>query len=296
MMMMMMMMTTMTFHQKPTLTPAKTHTNTQTHTHTHLPPIAFNPLSELKLHLSSSLPQKQIYPCPNLTQIHDNTLMDLLPQVSTEDLDQGNLERWNLASINQAKGWMASLSCCCSCWLDVLLIRITRVGNTFWTPTKHTRERDRERERSEKGALKRNYIYNYMHSNYCNMFLLTFCAEKSQQPTKSASMTYQRCGPSLSPTLGHLFSLPTNWSNFNFFVTSLNKKNFKRNRYKEILNLTSKNLGPFWPTYPTLKKTSAVFLSDFQKKKSAKVPCIKMPVRSNCTYEAMGGFRSSIPF
>lgn len=33
----------------------------------------------------------------HLTQIHDNALMDLLPQVSSENLDEGNLQRGDLA-------------------------------------------------------------------------------------------------------------------------------------------------------------------------------------------------------
>ena len=33
-----------------------------------------------------------------LTQIHDDTLMDLLPQVGAEDLDQGDLQGGDLAS------------------------------------------------------------------------------------------------------------------------------------------------------------------------------------------------------
>lgn len=32
---------------------------------------------------------------PYLTEIHDNTLVNLLPQVSSEDLDQRDLEGWN---------------------------------------------------------------------------------------------------------------------------------------------------------------------------------------------------------
>ena len=32
-----------------------------------------------------------------LTEIHDNTLVYLLPQVSTEDLDQGDFQCWDLA-------------------------------------------------------------------------------------------------------------------------------------------------------------------------------------------------------
>lgn len=32
-----------------------------------------------------------------LTEIHDNALMDLLPQVSPEDLNEGDLQRWDLA-------------------------------------------------------------------------------------------------------------------------------------------------------------------------------------------------------
>lgn len=35
---------------------------------------------------------------PGLTQIHDDTLVDLLPQVRSEDLDQGNLQGGDLAS------------------------------------------------------------------------------------------------------------------------------------------------------------------------------------------------------
>lgn len=33
----------------------------------------------------------------HLTQIHDNALVDLLPQVSSENLDEGNLQRGDLA-------------------------------------------------------------------------------------------------------------------------------------------------------------------------------------------------------
>lgn len=33
----------------------------------------------------------------NLTQIHDDALMNLLPQVSPEDLNEGDLQRGNLA-------------------------------------------------------------------------------------------------------------------------------------------------------------------------------------------------------
>lgn len=33
----------------------------------------------------------------HLTQIHDNALMDLLPQVSSENLDEGNLQRGDFA-------------------------------------------------------------------------------------------------------------------------------------------------------------------------------------------------------
>lgn len=33
--------------------------------------------------------------CVYLTEIHDNALMDFLPQVSSEDLDQRDLEGWD---------------------------------------------------------------------------------------------------------------------------------------------------------------------------------------------------------
>lgn len=33
----------------------------------------------------------------DLTKIHDNTLVYFLPQVSSEDLDEGDLQSWDLA-------------------------------------------------------------------------------------------------------------------------------------------------------------------------------------------------------
>lgn len=33
----------------------------------------------------------------NLTKIHNNALMNLLPQVSSEDLNEGDLQRWDFA-------------------------------------------------------------------------------------------------------------------------------------------------------------------------------------------------------
>ena len=33
----------------------------------------------------------------DLTQVHDHTLVNLLPQVRTEDLDERDLKGWNLA-------------------------------------------------------------------------------------------------------------------------------------------------------------------------------------------------------
>lgn len=33
----------------------------------------------------------------NLTKIHDDALMNLLPQVSSEDLNEGDLQCWDLA-------------------------------------------------------------------------------------------------------------------------------------------------------------------------------------------------------
>ena len=39
--------------------------------------------------------KKDLY--PHLTQVHDDGLVDLLPQVSSEDLDEGDLQRWDLA-------------------------------------------------------------------------------------------------------------------------------------------------------------------------------------------------------
>lgn len=35
--------------------------------------------------------------CPHLTKIHNNTLVNLLPEMSPEDLNQGDLEGWDLA-------------------------------------------------------------------------------------------------------------------------------------------------------------------------------------------------------
>ena len=40
---------------------------------------------------------------PHLAKIHYNTLMDLLPQVSTEDLDQGDLQGGNFAVHEDAR-------------------------------------------------------------------------------------------------------------------------------------------------------------------------------------------------
>jgi hypothetical protein len=38
-----------------------------------------------------------------LTQVHDHALVNLLPQVSPEDLNQRNLESWNLAVHEDAR-------------------------------------------------------------------------------------------------------------------------------------------------------------------------------------------------
>ena len=56
--------------------------------------------------------------CPSLTQIHDDTLMDLLPQVGAEDLDQRDLQGGNLASAEHGlatwhqKCWRSEVTLC----------------------------------------------------------------------------------------------------------------------------------------------------------------------------------------
>lgn len=39
----------------------------------------------------------------HLNNVHDDTLVNLLPQVSTEDLNKGNLESWNLSVHENAR-------------------------------------------------------------------------------------------------------------------------------------------------------------------------------------------------
>lgn len=42
-------------------------------------------------------------PPPHLTQVHDDALVDLLPQVGTEDLDKGDLQCGNFAMHEDAR-------------------------------------------------------------------------------------------------------------------------------------------------------------------------------------------------